>query len=86
MTGRRTIRARITKSLSELKAAGIARSQGSIVVVMAPDRLDIAANNLSIVEENGEALRPARWRTYPEVPDHLVAIRDLLDASRSPQN
>lgn len=87
MTGRHGVRARITRALGMLRAAAICHRDSDPpdpqrIVIADRARLAVAAANLdAVIDVNGEALEPARWRRPPAVPAEL---RDRFNA-REPQ-
>jgi len=85
-TGKNSIRGRITKSLSLMRAAGIVEADETIIKVLDADKLAIAAGNLPlVVDANDVALKPSEWTTRPAVPEELLEIQALLMASLAEQ-
>jgi len=83
-TGNNNVRGRISGALSLLKIAVIARpEEPSNIVVVDPVRLNMAAGNLTIVEDSeGRAIRPGLWSGRPLAPPHLHEVQALLEQAR----
>jgi hypothetical protein len=84
MTGSSNVRSRVTRGLSLLATANIAKgyevNELRVIEVNDKDRLALAAGNLAIVEDDqGVALPPSSWSTRPRVPDHLLEVQSALE-------
>lgn len=83
-TGSKSITNRLSNGLTLLKVAGIAHGDGPNIVVTNQVLLEMAANNLAIVQDNeGVAIRPGLWERRPEVPEHLLPVQSALEQERT---
>lgn len=75
MTARQSIRARISRSLPPLRAAGICHAAAGDLIIDDPGLLLIAASNLgALIDDDGYTLPSSRWRARPGVPGNLRPI------------
>jgi len=81
LTGKNSIRGRISKALTYQRAAGIVKADETTITVLDADLLAMVASNLPIlVSDNGVSLPPTMWRGRPDAPEHLKPIQAELIA------